>query len=480
MEKPESFPWDMGVFDAHCHPTDTMSSIASIPSMRARCLTVMATRHQDQTLVAQTAKTHGVKSADPNSWAKEECVVPCFGWHPWFAHMMYIDDEDNDDNEGIENTSPQSAEHDLDGSTKQHSSTTTSNSNDERLNKASPEPLEGAQKLAHYTSILHPTLTPQNSSSSLLSLLPSPYSFSSYLSQTRQHLLAHPYALVGEIGLDRSYRIPEPWPSNSIANDGSRGAREEKEGEESLTPGGREGRRLTPFRCSPAHQKRIFRKQLQLAAELGRGVSVHGVQAHGLVYEVLSSLWEGREKVVLSKREARRREKQQALDRNDHNDEEEEEEERSKGDEEEEGGKGADVPYPPRICLHSYSAPLPHLKSTYFSPTIPADIFLSFSSAINLSSVPFEPSTSPSYAGNMEDTPQAFITMIRAIPSHMLLVESDLHTAGAEMDQRLEDIVRRVCWCKGWGLREGVEVLRGNWGRFVFGDEWERRGTRED
>jgi hypothetical protein len=51
----------------------------------------------------------------------------------------------------------------------------------------------------------------------------------------------------------------------------------------------------------------------------------------------------------------------------------------------------------------------------------------------------------------------------------MILVESDLHTAGEEMDLRLEDIVRRICGAKGWGLDEGVERLGRNWRAFVFG-----------
>ncbi|KAF9693309.1 hypothetical protein EKO04_008723 [Ascochyta lentis] len=392
-----SFPWHLGVYDAHCHPTDIMSNVPKIQNMKARCLTVMATRAEDQDLVISTASKHGIKSASREDWSREECIVPCFGWHPWFAHQMYMSDGENQD--GNETN------------------------------------LTGDAKIAHYQKILQPSRQdPSEEDMRIFRALPDPTPFSVFLSQTRKHLEAHPFALVGEVGLDRSFRIPEAWLPDLWATRNS-----------TLTPGGREGRRLTPFRCQPAHQKEILKRQLQLAAELKRAVSVHGVQAHGLVYEALHELWKGHEKEVLSKREKKKRGKDDPSVEVENN-------RAARGE------NSSPKPYPPRICLHSYSGSTSNFKQ-YLNPAIPIRIFASFSTAINLGDA------------LDEETPAEFGEMIKTVPDEMLLVESDLHTAGEEMDRRLEDVIRRICKIKGWGLEEGVERLGKNWCAFVFGDE---------
>lgn len=280
------------------------------------------------------------------------------------------------------------------------------------------------QKLHHYQSVL----SPKSDDSAFLLSLPDPKPFSQFLAQTKTYLERYPLALVGEVGLDKGFRIPEDWLP---------GQRQERD--DGLTPGGREGRKLSPYRVSMDHQRNVLLAQLQLAGEMGRACSVHGVQAHGVVFDTLSETWKGHEKRVLSKREQKKQRDASAL--------------AGVGEvntacEDNGGGK----PYPPRICLHSYSGS-PEAVKQYTNPAIPAEIFFSFSSVINFST--------PA-AGKTEEA-------IKAVPDERLLVESDLHTAGDRMDGYLEEIVRKTCEIKGWELEEGVIVLGNNWKRFVFG-----------
>jgi Tat protein secretion system quality control protein TatD with DNase activity len=335
---------------------------------------------------------------------------------------------------------------DVDEGRKEENQAQDTNGNNTR--KEEPQPLTGEAKIHHYQSVLRPSHSPPSKEHlSIYNSLPDPKPFSTFLSQTRHYLQIHPYALIGEIGLDRQFRIPEAWAPAS----------EEQERDKDLTPGGREGRRLTPFRVDMCHQKRILKAQLRLAAEMNRAVSIHGVQAHGAVFEILRESWKGHEKPTLSKRERKRRgtDHPSVMQNNDSV-----------------NGNGTEretrKPYPPRICLHSYSGN-PDAFGQFLDPKIPVQIFASFSTAINLSDNLASNAASEDDAAKYEE----FAKMIKTVPEHMLLVESDLHTAGQAMDERMEDIVRRICEIKGWALEEGVRILKRNWIRFVFGDDGE-------
>ncbi|KAL4952458.1 hypothetical protein BDW69DRAFT_195665 [Aspergillus filifer] len=378
------FPWEIGVFDAHCHPTDTMASIDDIPRMKATTLTVMSTRADDQDLVFQSAKK---LADDPNSKKGDaDRILPCFGWHPWFSHQL-IDDT------------------------------------------AATAELENEVKKAHYSKVLKPP--PDDD---FISTLPPPKPLSQLLSETRSRLEAFPYALVGEVGLDRAFRLPQPWTQEEM---------ESRNG--AMTPGSREGRKLSPHQVRPEHQKAVLEAQLRLAGELQRPVSVHSVQGHGGVVEVFKSIWKGHEKKVASRRERKRRGSHA--------------EAHAESDAEDANGASASGkeekkprPFPPRICMHSYSGP-PETLSHFMHSSNPSTLYFSFSSVINFS-----------------HHSDRSVEVIKALPDDRVLVESDLHIAGKEMDDKLEEVTRHICEIRGWELKQGVQQLADNWKRFVFGE----------
>ncbi|KAL5612035.1 hypothetical protein BROUX41_000403 [Berkeleyomyces rouxiae] len=383
------------LYDAHCHPTDNMHHASCIASMRISRLIAMSTRIQDQPLVAALAQS------SPK-------VVPAFGWHPWFAHLLYDD------------------------------SPTT--------NVVGAPPHRPDLKTAHYAAVLdmHTPLSPADAA--FIARLPAPHSLSTFLADTRVRLLAHPTALVGEIGLDRAFRLPEhpapfaaPPPAPAPA----------------ATPGTRAGRRLSPYRVSLAHQRSVLAMQVALAAELNRPISVHGVQAHGVLYEVLADTWRGHEREVANRK--RRRLLARGMSA------EEAESSADEGDDDGPRAKGAVTPaakpFPPRICLHSFSGPK-DVAQQYLHPKIPCAVYFSFSSAVNLLGGSLTKAKSGSARQKLE-------AVLSVVPDDRILAESDLDTPGDRMDAVLADIYATICEIKGWEPEAGVAQIARNFEAFV-------------
>jgi Tat protein secretion system quality control protein TatD with DNase activity len=382
----EPFPWHLGIYDAHCHPTEIMSSLVDLPKMKAKVLTIMSSRRDDLDLIAQAAEQYGV-SGSPlfdlgEANESDGCtILPSFGWHPWFSHQLYDDTED-----------------------------------------VGESPSAKPNKLDHYRNVLTPS--PSNEHA-FIDSLPEPMALSGLLAQVRDYLTKYPEALVGEVGLDRSFRIPDNRSPPTKFDEG-------------VTPGGRRGRPLSPYHVDMNHQRKILRAQLHLAGELRRAVSLHGVAAHGVLFETLQRTWKGHEVESRRKREQRVREQVVKPLR--------------------EGADGEGItsskPYPPRICLHSYTGSADLVKQ-YLNPAIPAVIFFSFSQAINFS--------------QSDSASTRCLEAMKVVPDDRILVESDLHTAGERMDELLEEMVRSICKVKAWQLELGVKQLAKNWRHFALG-----------
>ena len=374
----------IGLFDAHCHPTDIMASIDKISSMKARCLTIMASRSQDQQLVAEVASRYSLRAREDLDKRSGRYVVPAFGWHPWFSHQIY------DDSTG-----------------------------------KSSEPLE---KLKHYRQVLTPT--PEDDE--FLETLPEPIALSQYIHDTELLLQQYPVALVGEIGIDRASRLPVgPYYPPGLVND-----QIHSHDPEQCTPGSREGRALTPYKVQIDHQRLVLRAQLELAARLRLPVSVHCVQGHGVMFELFQSMWAGHERP--SRRELKRRQSVSGAHA-------------YEIDMDIDGQPR--LPYPQRICMHSFSGPADPLRQ-FFHPRVPVDFYFSFSHLINFSNI-----------GSSKA-----VDVVRAVPDDRVLIETDYNCAGNDMDELLERVLQCVCEIKQWTLEDGARQLRANWERFIFGD----------
>ncbi|KAG8933438.1 hypothetical protein FRC02_011816 [Tulasnella sp. 418] len=196
------------VTDVHCHPTDSPIPDDIMDSLKIKVCS-MATRADDQEKVKELAR----------KWPDK--VTPCFGWHPWFSHQITILD---------------------------------------------PPP----GKREHYLSVLFSGKDPSAEAEAFeetLVNLPEPRTLSSLIAEIRANLVEFPNALLGEVGLDRTFRIPfVPYPAPA-----------------------EQRKRLTPFKVKPDHQLAILEAQLDLAVELRRPVSLHSVGSSQLTLDLLKN-----------------------------------------------------------------------------------------------------------------------------------------------------------------------------------------------
>ncbi|KAM6498682.1 TatD DNase family Scn1 [Amanita muscaria] len=193
------------VVDVHCHPTD--ASVISHETLQNLRITIcaMATRQSDQLLVRDLALQYPSK------------IIPCFGYHPWFSYSIAI--------------RPFSSKED------------------------------------HYkTLLLGESTDPRlvESFERLLPHLPEPRLLTEIISELRAHFEAFPNAMLGEVGLDRSFRVPFDYFASP--------------------------RELTPFTIPLEHQQVIVDAQIELAIDLGRNVSFHSVRSQEATVGLLNRM----------------------------------------------------------------------------------------------------------------------------------------------------------------------------------------------
>ncbi|GJJ13230.1 hypothetical protein Clacol_007481 [Clathrus columnatus] len=198
------------VVDVHCHPTDSVIPDSIMDSLALK-ICAMATKQADQGLVRELA----------NKWPDN--VIPCFGalgYHPWFTHWIAVE------------KAPSKEEH---------------------YRKLFIQ--EKVADTGKDTELL----------ANMLHELPDPLPLEDVLLDIRRNFEDFPTAMLGEVGLDRAFRVPV-----SLGPDGPR--------------------KLSPFTVPLDHQLKILEAQLDLAVEFKRNVSLHSVKAQQVTVQLIDRL----------------------------------------------------------------------------------------------------------------------------------------------------------------------------------------------
>ncbi|BFZ53351.1 Cut9-interacting protein scn1 [Savitreella phatthalungensis] len=361
----------------------------------------MATREHDQDHVASIALR----------WPRK--VIPCFGFHPWFVHFVTTETSNGDATSEVTSTS----------------------------------------KYEHIKQVVRPS-PPDDFIDTVHDLVPA----KAYVQSIEDHFVKFPNAMLGEVGLDKAFRIPDPRTKSSDDSSGSRG-------------------RLTKHQTDMSHQVAVLEAQLATATKFQRAVSLHGVQAHGALHHVIDKLWRQSVQAGGSKRERKRaawRDRAASATSTglpgqrdnrvgDDGDDDEGEDNVNVDDSHHRSTKleffrdNSDQStlshpsYPPRVCLHSFSGAV-DMIATWLRPGLPIDVFFSFSRAVN---------------GRYD----RWHTVMAAVPDDRILIESDLHDASL-IDEALEGVLADVCRAKEWDERHARIALERNWHRFVYGSNW--------
>ncbi|KAG0143263.1 hypothetical protein CROQUDRAFT_661519 [Cronartium quercuum f. sp. fusiforme G11] len=277
-------------------------------------------------------------------------VIAAFGLHPWFSHHVSFEPD-----EGYERLFPSLDQHDADNWPKQN--------------------------------------------------LPPRMYFGAFMDQLRQHLISTPSSILGEVGLDKAFRLT------------ARNAKGET--------------RRTKLMVPMEHQRKVLDAQLDLAVELRKNISLHAVQCTAETIEVIEGLerrWGERltgPKLISGRKARREVERAKAGDE-------------GRQTEKQETEKGI------KIDWHSAFVSVETLQSVV--KKFPEIMYFSYAFTL------FEDK-------NLNKLDQ----LIKHTPDDRLLIESDWGSDPSFIDGKLEQMMARVMAVKGWEVEKGIEQLEANW-----------------
>ncbi|KAL1922494.1 uncharacterized protein VTP21DRAFT_10033 [Calcarisporiella thermophila] len=251
----------------------------------------------------------------------------------------------------------------------------------------------------HYRQIL--TSKVKEDIDHIIDQLPEPIAFAEWSTALRKYLSKHEQAIVGEIGIDRSARLLDPAT-----------------------------RVPTSVQCSIEYQFEIFGFQLELAQEFNRPVSIHCVQAYGMLVNFLEAKFKPASLQKLKKYPSLLLE-----------------------EDEEDGAEGhpnqKTQEQPLRLCVHSYGGSKETIMSLMrLEPQI--RVYISFSIAINAR-----------LGARLKE-------LIKAVPEDRLLLETD-YNSPIGLDDKLMEVASLFAEARGLSLGEVAKKTKANWYYFVYG-----------
>ncbi|KAF5093272.1 hypothetical protein D0Z03_002489 [Geotrichum reessii] len=302
-------------------------------------------------------------------------IVPAFGVHPWYSYKYYIP-----------SSSPSEGSMDA--------------------------PLTGAAKAAHYAAVLAPA-----PDAAFVAALPDPVSFVPVLHQIEAWLVQWPDAIMGECGLDKIFRVPNPFYVD--VNDTTPEQHEQQP-------------KFSKYTVRIAHQTAFLRLQLELAARYSRPVSLHCVKAPTALLDLVHTM---------------------AL---------------------------AEGIAPPALCLHSYTGSVEYLVNNWYTTTKPAKkqqqqnqkLETDSCNYINPATMPLSASLPRVYVSlseffnNDARHQSVFAELVRAVPPDRLLLESDHYVAEGDWAAMNEAVSASVAAALGVPVAVVVNRARQNFNEF--------------
>ncbi len=212
--------------DVHCHPTDS-SPIPDdhIAGVQLGQTCAMPTHTHDQEKVKDLGKRMGDRvimcfgMSPPVVFGNEylsDLSSGSVGYYPWWSHQISLLD--------------------------------------------TPLPTE-----EHYRALFSPSQTQEDAFQRILPSLPAPRPLLSIVNEVRENLQLSPTTMLGEVGIDRAFRVRYPQI-------------------------GEDGMKLSPFTVPIEHQLAALEAQIGVAVELGRNISLHSVKASGATVELLKKM----------------------------------------------------------------------------------------------------------------------------------------------------------------------------------------------